>query len=469
MRWPIALLPQFGLWGTSVVAVPTGDSQQTYPPPRQRCTAHDTCWPSIAKWTQFNDSVSGRLIASRPTAAVCHDPTFNAALCEQVKSNWTSGEWRADQVGGYSAIVWELGDETCLPSTPREKACQQGLVAAMTLDARSVEDIQAGIRFASKHDLYLTVKGTGHDHLGRSSGDGSFAIWTHNMLGREWHDSLIPRNAPAASQGVSAVTLQPGEEWLDVYHAADEQGVIIAGGSARTVGAVGGYLLGGGHSPWSFHYGLAADNLLEATIVTPCGEHVVLNEFTDPDYFWAIRGGGGNAWGVLTSATYQTFPQPSHIQVIIFQANMTSAQAYRKVYTQALKSLPAMTDAGYTGYGLTNPAATVQYIFLQPNGTNAMFEDGFARFNQILAMNGTDGISVLAGNFTLPSWRDYTDLFVSDPNIATNIQDASRLLTSDVLLNHAEELIDLALRYPDMPAGHNFSKQQTDKQRLDRC
>lgn len=444
-----------------VVAAPTEDQQSPYPPPRKRCTAHDSCWPSLAEWSSFNASVGGRLIASRPTAAVCHDPTYTATLCKEAIDHWTSGYWRADQVGGYSAIVWELGDEICLPQTAREQPCHQGLVAPMTLDARSVEDIQAGIRFASKHDLYLTIKNTGHDHLGRSSGDGSFAIWTHNIRGREWHNSFVPTNAPEDKEGLSAVTLRPGEVWLDVYHAADEQGVIVVGGSARTVGAVGGYLLGGGHSPWSYFYGLAADNLLQATIVTPCGEHVVLNEYTDPDYFWAIRGGGGNSWGALTSVTYQTFPPPSHIQVVVFQANMSTEDAYRKVYTQALKSLPAITENGYTGYGATTPSETVMFIFFQPNGTNATLDQGFAGFNSILQMNGTDDISVMAGNFFLPTWQAYTDLFVSDPNIATNIQDASRLLTADVLLDKAEDIVELALKYADMPAGHNFSKSST--------
>lgn len=46
----------------------------------------------------------------------------------------------------------------------------------------------------------------------------------------------------------------------DVYHAAAKQGVLVVGGSARTVGAAGGYLLGGGHSPFSHYYGLAADS-----------------------------------------------------------------------------------------------------------------------------------------------------------------------------------------------------------------
>ena len=58
----------------------------------------------------------------------------------------------------------------------------------------------------------------------------------------------------------------------------------------------------------------------------------------------------------------------------------------------------------------------------------------------------------------LPSWEEYTKNFVSDPNIATNIMDASRLLSSDVLLNKAGDLVDLLMDYPHLGAGFNFSK-----------
>lgn len=104
------------------------------------------------------------------------------------------------------------------------------------------------------------------------------------MKGIEWHASFVPRGAPADAGGVPAVTLQAGEQWLgewmqalfslfvsgmrieltevdiDVYRAAAKQGVLVVGGSARTVGAAGGYLLGGGHSPFAHYYGLAADS-----------------------------------------------------------------------------------------------------------------------------------------------------------------------------------------------------------------
>lgn len=319
---------------SEVIGAPA-DAQGLLASARKRCTAHDDCWPSSSEWSRFNSTISGRLITSRPPAASCHRPNFDSGACENVKSNWTNGTWRTDQIGSYSAIIWELGDEQCFPWTDPDESCQQGLVAAMTVDAREVGDIQAAVRFAATHDLLLTVKNTGHDHLGRPSGDGSFAIWTHNLRGREWHSVFFPQNAPSNFGGVSAVTLQAGEEWLDVYRDADVHNVTIAGGSAISVGAVGGYVLGGGHSPFSHFYGLAADNLLEATIVTPCGEHIVLNEYTDPEYFWALRGGRGNAWGILTSATYKTHPLPTHIQVAFLQAKMSSESTYRKVYTEA--------------------------------------------------------------------------------------------------------------------------------------
>ena len=426
--------------------------------PRPRCTAYDACWPDQETWDQFNDTISGHLIASRPSAASCHDPTYDDFQCKEVIANWTDSAWRTSQVGAYSAIVWEVGNGQCFPDTPRQQLCEQGLVAHVTVNTSRVEDIQASIRFADVNNLYLTIKNTGHDHLGRSSGAGSFAIWTHNLKGRTWHDSFIPTNAPEASHGIPAVTLQAGEQWLDVYRDATAHGRIVVGGSARTVGAAGGYLLGGGHSPWSYHYGLAADNLLEMTIVTPTGEHATLNEYTDPDYFWAVRGGGGSAWGVVTSVTYKTHPLPSHVQVAFVQANTTSTETWRNAYAASLRALPAMTDAGYTGYGSTTVGKVVQFIFLQPNGTDLDLERGLKGFDELMQMNDTTGMSIGVGNFTLPSWEAYTDLFLTDPNIATNIQDASRLLTPKVLSEKADALVDLALRYPDATPGHNFSK-----------
>jgi FAD/FMN-containing dehydrogenase len=200
------------------------------------------------------------LLSSRPSAAVCHRPEYNEALCAAAKANWTSSDWRTAQPGAYSAILWELGPDQCYINSTINEPCEQGFVADYTVNASSIEDVQKAVKWAAKKKLYLIVKNTGHDHLGRSSGKGSFAIWTHHLKGRTWHDNFSPKGAPKGVQNDKAVTLRSGEQWLDIYRDADQQGRIVVGGSARTVGAAGGWFTGGGHSAWSHFYGLGVDS-----------------------------------------------------------------------------------------------------------------------------------------------------------------------------------------------------------------
>ena len=227
---------------------------------RARCRANDPCWPSPKTWSSFNATISGRLLRTYPSAAPCHAPNYNAQQCATVQQNWTSSFWRTSQPGAYAAILWEVGSGQCFPNTTISTPCDQGLVAEYSVAAESAADITKAVKFANKHNLYLVIKNTGHDHLGRSSGKGSFAIWTHRMKGRVWHEGFIPKNAPQDGKGVKAVTLQAGEQWHEVYADADTHNAIVVGGMARTVGAAGGYLTGGGHSPFANLYGLAVDS-----------------------------------------------------------------------------------------------------------------------------------------------------------------------------------------------------------------
>lgn len=64
---------------------------------------------------------------------------------------------------------------------------------------------------------------------------------------------------------------------------------------------------GGGHGPWTTVKGMAADTVLEFEVVTAAGDIVTANADTNPDLFWALRGGGPSAFGVILSATFQTF------------------------------------------------------------------------------------------------------------------------------------------------------------------
>jgi hypothetical protein len=53
------------------------------------CFPGDSCWPSTKAWSNLNSTVGGRLIATVPIGTPCHDPTFNAAECAALQSEWT--------------------------------------------------------------------------------------------------------------------------------------------------------------------------------------------------------------------------------------------------------------------------------------------------------------------------------------------------------------------------------------------
>lgn len=83
----------------------------------------------------------------------------------------------------------------------------------------------------------------------------------------------------------------------------------IVSGWASTVGVIG-WSIGGGHGPFSPGKGTGVDNILEATLVTPHGELLTVNSTSNTDLFWAIRGGGGSAWGIFVSITFRLHKIP---------------------------------------------------------------------------------------------------------------------------------------------------------------
>jgi hypothetical protein len=211
------------------------------------------------------------------------------------------------------------------------------------------------------------------------------------------------------------------------------------------------------------------------TLVNAQGKHVTVNQHTDPDYFWALRGGGGSAWGVrayltrifeartdlqqmITSVTYRTHPEPSYIQVAAFQLNATANSSLRPVLEGSLGALVNMTDQGYTGYGYFSNGFSA--IFVRPNGTEEELLKGSAPFRELAKLDGTSFFMV---NFTFPRWIDFCDAFLQDPNIAQNVMDSSRLLTTNMALNKADQIIDMMLEYgPENYPSFNFSELSRD-------
>jgi FAD/FMN-containing dehydrogenase len=177
--------------------------------------------------------------------------------------------------------------------------------------AESAADVVAAVNFARAHHLRLVVKGTGHDYLGRSNAPGSLLVWTHRMRQVTTHDAFVPAGCPASEAGVPAVTVGAGARWLEAYQEVTvRHGRYVQGGGCTTVGAAGGFIQGGGFGSWSKRYGIAAASMLEAEVVTADGAIRVANRCQNQDLFWALRGGGGSTFGVVTRMTLATHPLP---------------------------------------------------------------------------------------------------------------------------------------------------------------
>jgi FAD/FMN-containing dehydrogenase len=121
---------------------------------------------------------------------------------------------------------------------------------------------QAGIRFASGHDLRLVIKSSGHDYLGRSTGpEHSLLIWTHYLQNITFTESFM---VDGEMKG-STVTVGSGVSLQTIYLAAGQVGKMVVGGIAATVALGGGYIQGAGHSAFSQLFGLAADNAIRTS------------------------------------------------------------------------------------------------------------------------------------------------------------------------------------------------------------
>lgn len=170
------------------------------------------------------------------------------------------------------------------------------LFPRVVVQANSVADVQATLRFARRHELPLTVKGGGHSAAGYCLNSGGVVL------------DLSLMTAISLDRERRLVTVQMGARWRDVYVYLIESGtgLIPIGGGCPTVG-IPGFMQGGGYSFVSRSYGMSIDNLESLTLVTVDGDVHTLSSKSkskaDQDLFWACRGGGGGNWGVVVDMT----------------------------------------------------------------------------------------------------------------------------------------------------------------------
>ena len=262
---------------------------------RSRVRPGEPGWPSAADWDRLREQVSGNLIEVRSVFGSC-ETDASGTVCRDALTNIRNPLWIGDQPAGTEVSGW-LDAWTPAPS-------------AYAIKARNAFDVAAGVNFARENSLRLVVKGGGHSYLGTSNAPDSLLIWTRATNKVTLHDAFVGKGCERHVAPVPAVSAEAGAVWMDLYNAVTtEGGRYVQGGGCTTVG-VAGLIQSGGFGSFSKGFGTAASQLLEAEVVCADGQVRVVNACRDPDLLWALKGGGGSTFGVVTRLTLRTHNLP---------------------------------------------------------------------------------------------------------------------------------------------------------------
>ncbi|PYI10717.1 FAD-binding domain-containing protein [Aspergillus sclerotiicarbonarius CBS 121057] len=305
-----------------------------------RCFPGEPCWPSLADWASFNESLDGRLIPTVPLGKPCHAPFYRAGVCDYLREQWTEPEIHYESSSSVMAPWFANG--SCDPFHPIAKPCLMGNYVAYAVNVSRPAHISQALAFATKHNLRVVIRNTGHDYNGKSTGAGALGIWTHHLKDieiQDYHD---------AHYTGKAIKLGAGVQGFEAYEAADAQGYQVVGGECPTVGIAGGYSQGGGHSALASRYGLAADQVLTWEVIDGEGNFVTAtrdNEYQD--LYWALSGGGGGTYGVVWSMTSKlhTSTPTSGLNLTFTNARISQDTFYQAVALYH-SILPSIVDAG---------------------------------------------------------------------------------------------------------------------------
>ena len=271
-------------------------------------------WPTEDAWDRLKQAVGGRLVKVETPLAACRQPD-GAEACTTLFKELKNPYYIRDQVGITQTLGW-IDGWTFQPSV-------------YAVAARQASDVVAAVNFARERNLRLVIKGGGHSYLGTSNAPDSLMIWTRGMDGITLHDGFAAQGCSDAPQ--PAVSIGAGAIWMHVYNmVATRAGRYVQGGGCGTVG-VAGLVQGGGFGSFSKRYGTAAASLLEAESVTADGRLRIANACQHPDLFWALKGGGGGTFGVVTRLTLRTHSLPEFFGGVFASVRASSDAAFRKL------------------------------------------------------------------------------------------------------------------------------------------
>jgi hypothetical protein len=230
-------------------------------------------------------------------------------------------------------------------------------------------DAATCLSFAQDNALPFAVRSGGHSLGGYSTTQGLI---------------IDVSGLNSVTVGSGSVTVGTGAENVDILSTLSAQGLAIVGGACPTV-ASGGFIQGGGLGFLTPPYGMTCDSLTSAQVVLASGQVVTASAHEHSDLFWALRGGGGGNFGIVTSFTLT----PSAVTNVLLSDitfGWDQAQDMLEGYTQWLADAPkTIGGAAIITLADAGSGTPVPMIIMVSVGTSAEFASESSR---LLSLTG---------------------------------------------------------------------------------
>ena len=284
-------------------------------------------------------------------------------------------------------------------------------------------DVKRCITRASGHGIPIAPRSGGHSYAGYSTPNGGLVI-------------DVSRVKKILIKDDGTVQIGAGARLGDVYAALAARGRALPGGSCPTVG-VAGLTLGGGIGVLSRPYGLTADHLRSASVVTGEGELLRADANHHSDLFWALRGGGGGQGGVVTDLTFSTVAAPT-VTVFSLTFPPSATTAALSAWSQWIKVAPrAITSVCHVNTGTASAPTPTNRIVGTFVGTPSKLPPHLA---DLIAAVGTKPTVQRTKSYTYLNAMKY---FAGKGTGREHFRAASRVLNGPLDNAHAQRVVEV--------------------------
>ncbi|WP_231950416.1 FAD-binding oxidoreductase [Allokutzneria albata] len=236
---------------------------------------------------------------------------------------------------------------------------------AAVAQVRGVEDVQTCIDMARRSHIPIAARSGGHSYAGYSCPDRALVVDLRSLSSVEVRDDGIAE-------------IGAGARLADVYSALAAKGRCLPAGTCPTVG-IAGLALGGGLGVLTRKFGLTADHLVSARIVTADGVARTASADGDADLHWALRGGGGGNFGIVTSFEFSTEAAPAQLTVFHVEFAAGSAAEVLGAWQDWIAEAPAELWANCVVEGGSPPKARVSGCYVGASARANTMLTQFAR------------------------------------------------------------------------------------------